>query len=161
MKYLLAAVAVVAMLATGTAYAAGSSGGSSGSTTTTNVTSDFPKAKKLVDAKNYIAAVPLLNKVVKSEPKNADAWNLLGFSNRKLEKFDVALQQYQTALKLQPTHKGANEYLGELYLKVGDLPKAQERLEVLNDMCTQGFTGCTEYNELKEKVAVYIATKGS
>ncbi|MDP6721517.1 MAG: hypothetical protein QGF59_22805, partial [Pirellulaceae bacterium] len=87
MKYLLAAVAVVAMLATGTAYAAGSSS----STTTTNVTSDFPKAKKLVDAKNYIAAVPLLSKVVKSQPKNADAWNLLAFSNRKLEKFDVAL----------------------------------------------------------------------
>ena len=139
MKYLLAAVAVVAMLATGAAYAAGSSS----STTTTNVNADFPKAKKLVDAKNYIAAVPLLNKVVKSQPKNADAWNLLAFSNRKLEKFDVALQQYQKALQ------------------IGDLPKAQERLAVLNDMCTHGFTGCNEYNELKERVAVFIASKGS
>ena len=76
-------------------------------------TSDFPRAKKLVDAKNFTAAIPILKKVVKSQPKNADAWNLLAYSNRKLEKFDVALVQYQEALKLQPTHKGANEYLGE------------------------------------------------
>ncbi len=156
MKYLFAAVAIVAMLATGAAYAAGS-----GSTTTTNVTSDFPRAKKLVDAKNFTAAIPMLKKVVKSQPKNADAWNLLAYSNRKLEKFDVALVQYQEALKLQPTHKGANEYLGELYLKIGDLPKAQERLVVLNNMCTHGFAGCAEYNQLKEKVAIFIASKGS
>ena len=156
MKYLFAAVAIVAMLATGAVYAAGS-----GSTTTTNVTSDFPRAKKLVDAKNFTAAIPMLKKVVKSQPKNADAWNLLAYSNRKLEKFDVALAQYQEALKLQPTHKGANEYLGELYLKIGDLPKAQERLVVLNNMCIHGFVGCAEYNQLKEKVAIFIASKGS
>lgn len=157
MKYLLTAFAVVAMLASGAAYAAGSSS----TTTTTSATLDFPKAKKLVDVRNFTAAIPLLHKIVKSQPKNADAWNLLAFSNRKLGKFDVALQQYQKALQIQPTHKGANEYLGELYLKVGDLPKAQERLTVLNDMCTDGFVGCEEFNELKEKVAKFIAAKGS
>ena len=157
MKYLLIAFAVVAMLASGVAHAAGLSS----TTTTTSVTSDFPKAKKLVDAKNFTAAIPLLKMVVKSQPKNADAWNLLAFSNRKLEKFDVAPQQYQKALKIQPTHKGANEYLGELYLKVGDLPKAQERLTVLNDMCIYGFIGCEENSELKEKVSIFIAAKGS
>ena len=157
MKYLLTAFAVVAMLASGAAYAAGSSS----TTTTFSATSAFPKAKTLVDARNFTAAIPLLKKIVKSQPKNADAWNLLVFSNRKLQKFDVALQQYQKALQIKPTHKGANEYLGELYLKVGDLPKAQEQLTVLNDMCTHGFVGCEEYNELKEKVAKFIASKGS
>ena len=82
MKYLFAAVAIVAMLATGAAYAAGS-----GSTTTTNVTSDFPRAKKLVDAKNFTAAIPMLKKVVKSQPKNAmpgTCWHTATESSRSL-----------------------------------------------------------------------------
>ena len=156
MKYFLAALAVGAMLASSSAYAMGSS-----SSTTAAVPFDFTQAKKMVEAKKYKSAVPLLEKFVKKQPKNADAWNLLAYSNSKLEKFDVALTQYKTALKIQPTHKGANEYLGELYLKVGELPKAQEQLAVLNRMCTSGFVGCAEYNELKDKVAVFMAAQGS
>jgi Flp pilus assembly protein TadD len=157
MKYFLTvALAVGALLATGSAFAAGSS-----STTTASVPFEFSQAKKMVEAKNYKSAVPLLEKVVKKQTKNADAWNLLAYSNRKLENFDVALTQYKTALKIQPMHKGANEYLGELYLRVGELPKAQEQLAVLNRMCTDGFVGCAEYNELKDKVAVFISSQGS
>ena len=156
MKYFLAALAVGAMLASSSAYAMGSS-----STTTATVPFEFTQAKKMVEAKNYKSAVPLLEKVVKKQPKNADAWNLLAYSSRKLENFDAALTQYKTALKIEPTHKGANEYLGELYLKVGELPKAQEQLAVLNRMCTSGFVGCAEYNELKDKVAVFMASQGS
>jgi Flp pilus assembly protein TadD len=156
MKYFLAALAVGALLANGSAFAMGSS-----STTTSSVPLEFTKAKKLVDGKNYKSAVPLLEKFVKKRPKNADAWNLLAYSNRKLENFDVALTQYKTALKIAPTHKGANEYLGELYLKIGELAKAQEQLAVLNRMCTGGFVGCAEYNELKEKVAVFMASQSS
>lgn len=156
MKYFLAALAVGAMLASSSAYAMGDS-----STTTATVPFEFTQAKKMVEAKNYKSAVPLFEKVVKKQPKNADAWNLLAYSNRKLENFDVALTQYKTALKIQPTHKGANEYLGELYLKVGELPKAQEQLAVLNRMCTSGFVGCAEYSELKDKIAVFMASQGS
>ena len=157
MKFQIVMLIAGVMLAPDIVYAAGSSS----TTTTTSVSSDLPKAKNLVERKNYTAAIPLLRRVVKSQPKNADAWNLLAFSNRKLQKFDLALNQYKKALKIQPTHKGANEYLGELYLSIGDLPKAKDRLEVLNRMCIGGFVGCEEYNELKEKVTVYIEANGS
>ena len=155
MKYFLTAVlAVSALLVTGSVFAAGSS-----STTTTSAPLEFTQAKKLVEEKNYRSAVQLLEKVVEKQTKDADAWNLLAYSNRKLENFELALTQYKTALKIEPTHKGANEYLGKLYLEIGELRKAQEKLNVLNRMCTDGFVGCTEYHELKDGIADFLSSQ--
>ena len=53
----------------------------------------------------------------------------------------LALPAYNKALAIDPKHRGANEYLGELYLQLGDLAKAEERLEKLDDIC---FYGCGE-----------------
>jgi hypothetical protein len=61
-------------------------------------------------------------------------------------------------LALKPKHRGANEYLGELYLEMGDLAKAEERLEVLDGAC---WFGCDEYSDLKEAIAKYKAQTGS
>jgi hypothetical protein len=55
-------------------------------------------------------------------------------------------------LQIDPQHRGANEYLGELYLQIGQLDKAEERLEVLDKEC---FFGCEEFDELKEAIADY------
>ena len=48
-----------------------------------------------------------------------DVESLLGYSNRKLKNYNVALKYYQHALSINPKHKGANEYFGELYLEIG------------------------------------------
>ena len=82
----------------------------------------------------------------------ADAWNYLGLSNRKLKKFDKALNAYQKALAIDPNHRGANEYLGELYLQTNDLANARKRLIKLDDICT---FGCEEYDDLKDAIAAY------
>ncbi len=119
---------------------------------------DYAQAVKLVDAGNYAGAIPLLRKTVAKETKNADAYNLLGFSHRKLGDIDAALAHYAKALELKPKHRGANEYLGELYLELGRLDQAQERLKVLDKAC---FFGCEEYSELKAKIAAYQAQAGS
>ena len=42
----------------------------------------FAQAKALVDQKNYAGAIPLLQQVVQRNPRNADAYNLLGYSTR-------------------------------------------------------------------------------
>jgi hypothetical protein len=53
---------------------------------------------------------------------------------------------------LQPKHRGANNYLGHLYLETGSLEKAQERLAVLDKACS---FGCEEYSELKQAISAH------
>jgi tetratricopeptide (TPR) repeat protein len=84
--------------------------------------------------------------------------NLLAYSQRKLQRFDAALVNYQKALDIEPEHRGANEYLGELYLQLGQLDKAQERLQVLDDAC---YFGCDEFDELEEAIEVYRSQNSS
>ena len=57
---------------------------------------------------------------------------------------------------MSPKHRGANEYLGELYLETDQLAKAEERLKVLDGAC---FLGCEEYDDLKEAIEKYKEKK--
>lgn len=116
----------------------------------------YDEAVKLVQAKDYKGAAALLTGLVAAEPTNADAWNYLGYSERKLGNLPSALQAYGKALALQPEHRGANEYIGELYLQMGDLAKARERLAVLDKAC---WLPCEEFTSLKEQINAYEATK--
>ena len=148
-----------------TVWAAGTSSGTSSSTsssssstgTVTSPAQQYAAAKKLVDAQQYEQAIPLLDQLVAENPADADSLNLLGFSHRKLGHENKALGYYQKALTVMPNHPGANEYLGELYLEMKNLPKAEERLAVLEKICTS----CDEYNELKAKIADYKAKQQS
>lgn len=144
-KYVTAVV--MSFVLASTAMAAGSS-----SSSTQPKDSYYDQGVKAVKSANYKKAVKLFNKVVATKPTDADAWNYLGFSNRKLKKFDQALSAYQKALAIDPKHRGANEYLGELYLQTDDLAKAKERLKKLDDICT---FGCEEYNDLKAAITAY------
>ncbi len=73
-------------------------------------------------------------------------------SQRQLKQYDSALECYQKALQIDSRHRGANEYLGELYLQIGQLDKAEERLEVLDKEC---FFGCEEFDDLEAAIADY------
>jgi tetratricopeptide (TPR) repeat protein len=148
---ILAAAAGLCLL-TGVAFAAGGGGGGGDTASTKNP--NYAQATKLIQAGDFSAAVPLLQKVVAADPKNADAYNYLGYSERKQGHMDAAMAHYMKALSLKPEHRGANEYLGELYLELGQLDKAKERLDVLDRAC---FFGCEEYRELKEKIQDYQA----
>lgn len=118
---------------------------------------DLARAVALVDKGSYAEALPLLEKAVVAEPKNADAYNYLGYSHRKLGDTETALGFYRKALEIKPKHLGANEYLGELYLDLGELEKAEERLAVLDKAC---FFGCDEYSDLKEAIKAYRKQNG-
>lgn len=111
---------------------------------------DLIKSEALIQQARFDAAIECLKKVIQDEPRNADAYNFLGFSHRKLGNIDQAFGYYFKALSFQPSHLGANEYLGELYLELGDLAKAEERLAVLDWAC---LFGCQEYSDLKQAIA--------
>jgi len=91
------------------------------------------------------------------DPEDADVLNLLGYGYRKTGDFDQSRGYYLQALAIEPKHRGANEYLGELYLETGQLDKAEERLAVLDKAC---WIGCEEYTELKESIDKYKTDKG-
>jgi len=114
-------------------------------------------AREHVRAKAWEEAIPKLEEALAEDESNADILNLLGFSHRQLTQHDEALTYYQRALKIDPEHLGANEYLGELYLKTGRLDDALARLQVLDDAC---FLPCKEYTELKGSIEKYKARKG-
>ena len=67
-------------------------------------------------------------------------------------KLDLAFKHYGEALRLDPRHRGAHEYIGEAYLMKGDLAKAKEHLAQLDRLC---FFGCTELTDLKQAIAAY------
>ena len=104
------------------------------------------KAKKL-----YSQAFKKLEKAYKSDKKNPDVLNYMGFTSRKVGNFDQAEKFYLKGLSIKPNHNGINEYLGELYVQTNRIDKANERLEVLKNC------NCKEYGELE----LIIKTKGS
>jgi len=144
------AATMIAALAAGPAYAAGGDNDDGDSSSWVNP--DYTAAVAKIEAGDYEAAIPLLESVAGSDPDNADAYNYLGYANRKLKRYAVALDHYQRALTLDTSHRGAHEYIGELYLETGDLEKAEEHLAALDRIC---FFGCDEYDELKELVEAY------
>ena len=113
---------------------------------------DYKRGYDEISNGNYQLAIEYLLKAAKTSPDNPDVYNLLGFSHRKLDKVEEAFKYYNRALKLNPRHLGANEYIGELYLRTNNLKKAEEHLKILDDIC---FFGCDEYDDLKESVEKY------
>ena len=113
---------------------------------------DYTAGKRAIDAKDWQAAIDALSKVVAKEPQNADAYNFLGYAYRSSGQLDLALKNYEEALRIEPNHRFAHEYIGETYLLANNLAKAEEHLKALDSIC---FFGCEQYDDLKKAVADY------
>jgi tetratricopeptide (TPR) repeat protein len=145
------------------AFAAGDSSSSSESNSgsdSDNYLDQYKAAKKLINRgkklelkgkeelalKRYNSAYEKLLEAHKVESRNPDILNYLGFTLRKVGKYEQAEEYYLQGLKIKPDHNGINEYLGELYVKTQRLDLAKERLAVLKNC------NCEEYEELKEVI---------
>ena len=82
--------------------------------------------------------------------QHADVYNLMGFSLRKSGDPKQAYTFYRKALDFDPEHKGALEYLGELYVETGQVDKARENVVLLKKLCP---SGCEELADLEQAVA--------
>ena len=148
----LAAALAAALLGAGSvARAAGGDGGED------KPASEYSMAKQALEDGDYQAGIDKLTRLHEEKPDDADVLNLLGYGYRKIGNFDQAQGYYLQALAVDPDHRGANAYIGELYLETGQLAKAEERLAVLDKEC---WLGCSEYTELKESIAKYKAENG-
>jgi tetratricopeptide (TPR) repeat protein len=85
------------------------------------------QAKALSKSKDaYAAALKKFSKAVDAKSNMYEAWNYVGYTNRKLGNYDVALQAYDRALSLKPGYPEAIEYRGHAYLGLNRLSEAKE-----------------------------------
>ena len=152
---LLTGLATLALAFTGVAFAAGGGGGQD-TVVSKPADPNYTQAKKMIEARDYKGAIPLLQLVVAKDNKNADAYNLIGFATRKSGDAQGSLQFYQQALSIDPKHLGAHEYAGEAYLMLDRLAEAEQHLARLDSLCV---FGCAEYRMLKTAIANYKAGK--
>src|SRR5437588_8673278 len=118
-----------------------------------NVTSkdapDLTSVRAKIKVRDYKGALaeltPMLEKV-----QHADVYNLMGFSLRKTGDQKQAFTFYRKALDFDPQHKGALEYLGELYVETGQIDKARENVAQLKQLCP---VGCEELADLETTIA--------
>ena len=78
-----------------------------------------------------------------------DVANLIGFSSRKLGRYDDAKLWYEKALAADPRHARTWSYYGMWHAEQGNLLKARDHLAKVENLCG---TGCKEYVELKEVI---------
>ena len=112
---------------------------------------DYRKGVALIEDGKYEDGLKRLKKAEEKMPHDADLLNYMGFAYRKLGENAQSLDYYQRALRENPSHLGANEYLGELYLQMNDLPKAEAQLAVLKTLCD----ACEELKTLDKAIADY------
>ena len=113
---------------------------------------DYTTAVRLIRREKYADAVPYLNRALQEKPGNADVLNYLGYTHRMLGDYPGSLDFYQQALAHNPDHRGAHEYLGELYLKMNRLSDARGELAGLTRHCSDG---CEEKDVLTKAIADY------
>ena len=122
------------------------------------VDTDLATARARIAAADWTGAADVLQKAVARDPSNADYHNLLAYAIRKGPNPDMdrVFKHYTEALRINPKHRGAHEYIGEAYLMVGNVGKAKEHLAALDKLC---FFSCEEFRDLKRAIERHEATK--
>ncbi|MBY5805315.1 tetratricopeptide repeat protein [Rhizobium ruizarguesonis] len=110
---------------------------------------DLTSVRAKIDAKDYADALAELRGLAEDN-QQADVYNLMGYTLRKTGDYRTSLTYYTKALELQPDHRAAREYLGELYVETGEMAKAEEQVSSLKQLCP---SGCEELEDLQKVIA--------
>lgn len=115
-----------------------------------NISRAMDDVRSMLQNEKYSNAVKWLKQIVEQEPANADAWNLMGFAERKRGQLKKAAKAYNKALQLNPDHKGALEYQGELFIVQERRGMAEANRDRLIALCPDG---CEELTDLEAALA--------
>ncbi|MGV1768313.1 tetratricopeptide repeat protein [Rhizobium rhizogenes] len=110
---------------------------------------DLTSVRAKIATKDYAGALAELRGLAEDN-QQADVYNLIGYTLRKTGDYKTSLTYYTKALELQPDHKAAREYLGELYVETGEMAKAEEQVSTLKQLCP---SGCEELEDLQKAIA--------
>jgi len=139
-------VAIVAFMVSNAVYAADTSG------PTSRPDPMLDRYHAAAERQDWKSAAAAMNDALAADSRNADYHSLYAYALRRSGSpdMDVVFKHYNEALRLDPKHRGAHEYIGEAYLMVGNVAKAKEHLGALDKIC---FFGCSEYNDLKRAIS--------
>jgi tetratricopeptide (TPR) repeat protein len=125
---------------------------------------DYEQGKAAFEQEDWPAVIEHMERAIEERPWDDDAYNLMGFAYRRLGDYDKALEAYDRALKLNPHHRGALEYLGEAYLELDRPELAKGMLDRLALECQQIAANaagdswqarCEEWQDLNEAYEAY------
>jgi len=139
-------VAVLAFVVANAAYAADTSG------PTSRPDPMLDRYHAAAERQDWKSAAAAMDEALAADSRSADYHSLYAYALRRSGSpdMDVVFKHYNEALRLDPKHRGAHEYIGEAYLMVGNVAKAKEHLGALDKIC---FFGCSEYNDLKKAIS--------
>jgi tetratricopeptide (TPR) repeat protein len=90
-------------------------------------TDDKKKQRSLDKAKKaYDGALKKFTLATELNPRMHEAWNYVGYTNRKLGNYQAALTAYDRALSIEPKYAQAIEYRGHAYLGLNRLDDAKQ-----------------------------------
>ena len=98
----------------------------------------------------YTQALDVLGGVLQRHAQNADAYTYRGYAYQKLGDLKKARESYRMALSLNPSHLGANKYMGNLWLEENQLSRAMEQLQAMIYICAGSY--CAEVDELQNDI---------
>jgi len=117
---------------------------------------DYAAGRRAIEAKDWQNAIRLLSSAALRDTRNAEIQNYLGYAYRNTGELSAAFKHYSRALQINPRHRGAHEYLGEAYLMVNNVAKAEEHLAALKGIC---LIPCDELAILQKKIQDYRRSK--
>ena len=127
-------------------------------TPTTNDNSDILMDKKsihkIIDAGEYEKARSNLKIFIENNSSDYEAYNLLGYVERQLQNYELAINFYKKALSIESNFTGAHHYISITYLEMDNLNSAKYHLDKLDLIC---LFGCEDFYDLKNKIAFYEA----
>ena len=148
----LTSIVVTALFLSQPLFAAGSYSSGASSASTNNSKDPFAGVYQLIEAKRFVEAYKALE-ILKVPTKQADKFNLLGFTARKNGDLEKASAYYIRALEIDPKHVRALEYQGELFLQLGRLADAKQNLEEIQRIC---WLPCDEEKQLEEAIKLAL-----
>jgi tetratricopeptide (TPR) repeat protein len=113
-----------------------------------NGPAELVPVRAMIKAKQYAPALAQLKTLVVKYP-TPDVYTLLGHALWKTGDPAQGMAYYNKALAMDPNHRGALEYQGELFVEMGQIDKAKENLARLSHLCS---FGCEEQGDLKEAI---------
>ena len=101
-------------------------------------------------------ALALLAQLASKQPgvlQDAEFHNLKGYALRQSDgrQLPLAIEHYLQALRLDPAHVEAREYLGQAYLLQGRLDLAEQHLREIEHHCKG--RGCEAWQDLAQAIA--------
>jgi Flp pilus assembly protein TadD len=110
----------------------------------------YVTAVALINQHRYHDALRSLRTAEQVFGPHPDVLTYIGYTYRKLGRYDAAEGYYRQALAIAPNHRGATEYYGELKVERGDIQGARVMLAKLDSLCS---FGCVDAEVLRQWIA--------